>query len=64
MKDHFDWFKNHAEVMENDGGELGTEMESLKQDKTFNESSESEQELEDNTKAVKERTREKFSACG
>ena len=33
-KDHFDHFKNHVEVMENNGDELGTEEESLKQNET------------------------------
>ena len=36
IKDHFDHFKNHVDVMENGGDKLGTEKESLQWDKTFN----------------------------
>ena len=64
MKDHFDGFKNHVEVTENNGGELGTEAELLLQDKTFGELSDAEQKDENSIKAAKERTREKFLAYG
>ena len=63
-KDYFDRFKNHVEVTENNGGELGTEEESLLQDKTFSELSEADQKDENDIKAAKERTREKFLAYG
>ena len=61
-KDHFDRFKNHVEVTENNGGELGTEAESSLQDKTFSELSDAKQKDESDIKAAKERTREKFLA--
>ena len=64
IKDHFDGFENQVEVTENDGGELGTEMELSQQDESFSELSQSEQELEANVKADKARTREKFLAHG
>ena len=64
MKDHFDRFKNHVEVTENNGGELGTEAELSLQDKMFSESSDVKQKVESNIEAAKERTGEKFLAYG
>ena len=51
-------------MTENNGGELGTGRELSQQDKSFSESSKSEQELEENAKAAEARTGEKFLACG
>ena len=63
-KDCFDRFKNQAEVTENNGGELGTENELMQQDETFTNSLQSEKQDVANMDAAKERTREKFLACG
>ena len=46
IEDYFDCFKNHAEIMENNGGESETEGELIKQDEIFGELSEVEQEDE------------------
>ena len=62
-KDSFDRFENHVEAMENNGGELGMENESLQQDKMFSKLSNAEQEVESAIKEAIERTREKFLAC-
>ena len=51
-KDHFDRFKNHVEVMENNGGKMGTEKDSLQQDETFSELSDAEQKVESDTKQL------------
>ena len=64
IKTFFERYKNHMEVIENNGGELGTETKLLKHDETFNSLNESEQQDEDNIKAAKERNREKFLAYG
>ena len=64
IKTHYDRFKNNVEVIENNGGELGTEIKLLEQDKIFNDLSDREKQDEDNIKEAKERNREKFLACG
>ena len=64
IKDYYDRFKNQVEVIENNGGELGTEKELLQQDNIFKNLSESEKRDDDNINEAKARTREKFLAYG
>ena len=58
VKTFFERYKNHVEVIENNGGELGKETNLLQHDETFNNLTESEQQEPDKIKEAKERNRE------
>ena len=64
IKKHCDGFKNQVEVIENCGGELGTEAKLFEQDDVHKNSDSDEKNKPENMAAVKERNREKHLAFG
>ena len=64
IKTFFERFKNHVEVIENNGGELGMETKLLKYDETYKNMTTREQQNINNIEEAKKRNRERFLAYG